>query len=31
VGFVLCVYHFPTGLVGRLRARSNTGPSPADH
>ncbi|MBQ0945183.1 branched-chain amino acid ABC transporter permease [Ideonella sp. 4Y16] len=31
LGFVLCVYHFPTGLVGRLRARSNTGPSPADH
>jgi branched-chain amino acid transport system permease protein len=24
LGFVLCVYHFPSGVVGRLRARAST-------
>jgi branched-chain amino acid transport system permease protein len=23
LGFVLCVYYFPSGVVGRLRARVN--------
>jgi branched-chain amino acid transport system permease protein len=29
IGFVLCVYHFPTGVVGRLRARRAAGPAGA--
>jgi branched-chain amino acid transport system permease protein len=27
LGFVLCVYHFPSGVVGRLRARGKTDPT----